>query len=845
MATGHRYTTLIPPTHLGSLGYENFTILKDKRLGQGAYGRVYKAMYDDLPCAAKVLHPTLVDSQVKRFESECEILSKIKHPNVVLYLGLRTDPETRQPVLLMELLDESLTRMLRQSQNPLPYHVQVNISHDISLALAYLHSHNIIHRDLSSNNILISAKQIAKVTDFGISRITDHLDSGRLTECPGTKHYMPPEALTDQPSYTALLDIFSLGVIIIQVLTRLFPNPLPKTKSLTHCSLLQSHGRYQVVVPELERRREHINSIYPHNHPLLEISLKCIQDDPKERPHASDLCRTFIELKSWSTYVESRKTDSDQVNSTGPHVRDGDRESGHQDTTQIKSTHQERDVNTSRLYPQQSDQEKLLRANLKEKEVALTKCAQEIQHLQEKNRNLTAVLYQKENQLQQSNNELLAAKEACRLQAEEKKELTENSKQEIARLRETNWRVIDEKDRESHKKDALISTKEAQIIHLNEKLREREQRITDLQTSTFNLHEHQQHQQTQPSPTITVSVNHETQTSKLDKCGLKEETPQVIPKSQGTAPISMHRGATAVHNGVAYFTYKEKILSYNIHSQVWTTEPDCPQTSGGFTVVGELPTMVGGLKGGQVTNEVISLIGGLWTETFPEMPTPRIHSSAVVSQDHLIVAGGSLSEKLCGDVLSVVEVMEISRCQSDQAWSAVSSLLHPLAEASVVIHDEQIVLVGGTNRSGKTLITQSCEVSVLLSTKKTPPPPRNPKSAKAKLKKAFDSKHDSAPPSEWTQLDDSRQFHSTCVSVGGHLLAIGGCNSGGIGTRCVHWYNCHSCLWEEVGLLSIARWLCSVVSLPGNELMVVGGYWTLSSSDTVLTDKEEISRLEQ
>lgn len=845
MATGHIYTTLVPPTHLGSLGYQNFTIFKDQVLGRGAYGRVYKAMYDDLPCAAKVLHPTLVDGkigrQVERFERECEILSKIKHPNIVLYLGLRTDPDTRQPVLLMELLNESLTRMLQQLQNHLPYHIQVDISHDVSLALAYLHSHNIIHRDLSSNNVLIAAKRIAKVTDFGMSCITDHFSSSKLTECAGTKHYMPPEALSDQPIYTKLLDIFSLGVIIIQILTRLLPNPSPKTRILTHCSQLQPHRRYQVVVPEQERRAEHINMIYPPTHPLLEISLQCIQDDPKDRPQASKLCSKFIELKQSLMYAARRQSDNDHVRPPGPCANDTDKDRN-QDVTQLKKKIQERNEEVSRLSQQLSENEKLLSVNFKEiqeKQVALTKCSQEIQYLQETSHNLTAILHQKENQLQQSSSAFQAAKEACRLQSEEKKELMETSSQRIAHLLETNNKIIYERKRECQEKDELLSMKEAQIIDLNEKLHDSEQRIADLQRSNFNLHEHQQKE---PSPIIISPVHHEIKRSHSDKCGVKE-TPEVILKSQSSAPISMSRGATAIHNSVAYFTYKEKVLSYNMRSQTWATEPDCPQASGGFTVVRELLTMTGGLKAGQVTNEIVSLIDGWWTETFPGMPTPRIYSSAVVCHNHLIVAGGSASEKLGGNVLSVVEVMDINNCQNDQAWSAVSSLLHPLAEASVVIHDEQIVLLGGIDRSGRTLITLVCEVTMLLSTKRAPPPPS--KSGKLKLKKATTNSKQDNPPSEWARLDDSRQFHSTCLSVGDHLLAVGGCFHSGVGTRCVYRYNCHGGLWEEIGLLSTARWLCSAVSLPGNELMVVGGYTTLSGGDTALTDKVETLRLEQ
>ena len=205
-------------------------------------------------------------------------------------------------------------------------------------------------------------------------------------------------------------------------------------------------------------------------------------------------------------------------------------------------------------------------------------------------------------------------------------------------------------------------------------------------------------------------------------------------------------------------------------TQTWVIEPDCPQASGGFTVVGELPTMIGGQKYGHATNELVSLVDGLWLQTFPSMPTPRIYSSAVMCCNHLIVAGGSLSVKLPGDVLSAVEVMDMNNYQSDQAWSVVSSLQHPLAEASMVIHHKEIILLGGTDRNGKTLVTLVCDAAMLFGSKRAPP--RNPKNAKSfgtKLKKALDptSKPRDNTPSLWARLVDSRHFHSTCVSVGG------------------------------------------------------------------------------
>ena len=103
------------------------------------------------------------------------------------------DPESRLLVMLMELLEESLTKMLESSQHSLAYYVQVDICHDIALAVAYLHSNDIIHRDLSSNNVLMIAGKRAKVTDFCMSKQADTAPNmTSLTMCPGTLAYMPP-----------------------------------------------------------------------------------------------------------------------------------------------------------------------------------------------------------------------------------------------------------------------------------------------------------------------------------------------------------------------------------------------------------------------------------------------------------------------------------------------------------------------------------------------------------------------------------------------------------------------------------------------------------------------------
>ena len=290
--------------------YRNFHINKSQQLGHGAYGAVYKAKCNQLPCAAKVLHPTILDPTdpgagriMQRFQQECAFLENIRHPNIVQYLGITRDPESRLPVLLMELLDESLTKMLEQSQKPLAYFVQVNICHDIALAVAYLHSNDIIHRDLSSNNVLIMAKSRAKVTDFGMSKLAGAAPSMTpLTMCPGTLAYMPPEALEEPPRYTKKLDCFSEGVMMIQVCTRLWPEPGPRTKTVQDSR--SPTGRSQIPVLEQKRRKSHIDMI-DHGHPLLPIAIDCFCYQENERPSSEELCERLTGLKETTEYGES------------------------------------------------------------------------------------------------------------------------------------------------------------------------------------------------------------------------------------------------------------------------------------------------------------------------------------------------------------------------------------------------------------------------------------------------------------------------------------------------------------------------------------------------------------
>ena len=307
------------------IGFREIELLKDETLGVGSYGSVCKARCDHLLCAAKIIHLILVPPNaqqispqrehrqpIKRFEMECDFLKEIRHPNIIQYLGMYRDPETGLPVLLMELMDESLTHFLETSTEPIPYHIQLTICLDIVQALSFLHLNGIIHRDLSSNNILLIGKGRAKLTDFGMAKLVDvRMSRVSNTKCPGTDAYMPPEAIDNQVVYTEKGDVFSFGVNIIQILTRKFPQPGDRFNTVPINHPRFPSGRVEVRVPEIERRANHISEINTA-HPLLPIALDCLKNQEGERPSTGELCQRLAALKDTPEYTGSERAVEDR-----------------------------------------------------------------------------------------------------------------------------------------------------------------------------------------------------------------------------------------------------------------------------------------------------------------------------------------------------------------------------------------------------------------------------------------------------------------------------------------------------------------------------------------------------
>ena len=166
-----------------------------------------------LKCAGKKIHELLLrqgdDSYtVRRFEEECRLLSQVRHPNIVQFLGVYFQQGVRAPILVMEFLPTNLTSCIEQC-GILLKEISYSILHNVALGLCYLHSQTppIVHRDLSSNNVLLTPNVRAKISDLGVARILNltPLQVSHMTQTPGTPAYMPPEVMVAIPNMTQVL----------------------------------------------------------------------------------------------------------------------------------------------------------------------------------------------------------------------------------------------------------------------------------------------------------------------------------------------------------------------------------------------------------------------------------------------------------------------------------------------------------------------------------------------------------------------------------------------------------------------------------------------------------------
>ena len=253
-------------------------------ISRGAYGSVHSGELDGRPVAVKRIHLLLLqaarsqgnfDQVMADFKRECQLLERIDHPHVVDFRGAFYDQTTDGPVLVMEKMQKNLLQFLERSGNDLSPQKKLEICLAIARGLRFLHTHTppIVHRDLTDKNVLLGKDGLVKIGDLGQSRLKANNAEYFTSAQPGAIPFMPPEAMQEHSRYNEKLDVFSLGVLMLEIATQQPP-----------CVKLVGIGTKK----EVDRRRVDLAKL-KEGHCLKPLILSCLKDDPQERPDIASI----------------------------------------------------------------------------------------------------------------------------------------------------------------------------------------------------------------------------------------------------------------------------------------------------------------------------------------------------------------------------------------------------------------------------------------------------------------------------------------------------------------------------------------------------------------------------
>ncbi len=253
------------------------TVLNDKykiekKIGEGGFGIVYRGFDTKLkrPVAIKILPPTsFKESFRKRFLRESEALAKLNHPNIVTVFDC--GEHQGRPFLVMELVNgPSIEELV--ATTTLTLSQVCSFSLQICKAMSYAHDQGIIHRDLTLRNIMYDKAEgkdaLIKILDFGLVKLLHSEMQTTATSIMGTPTYMPPEQILGRSTDTRA-DIFSFGVGLYRILNGHFPFEAEHPAALMYMIVNEANIDFVEDVPE----------------ELKNITLRCLEKDPKNRPH--------------------------------------------------------------------------------------------------------------------------------------------------------------------------------------------------------------------------------------------------------------------------------------------------------------------------------------------------------------------------------------------------------------------------------------------------------------------------------------------------------------------------------------------------------------------------------
>ncbi|KAL4441650.1 hypothetical protein ABPG74_021582 [Tetrahymena malaccensis] len=259
-----------------------------KKIGEGSYGQVFKGTWAKTQVAIKQFgkqNSKFHLRKVQDFISEVRVINNLRHPNIVLYMGVCFYQS--QYFMITEYLQEgSLYDHLHIKHTAFSEAKQIDMIEDMALGMVYLHGRKVMHCDLKSSNVLIDENWNVKLCDFGLSRIKSTLNkkkNARKNEgLIGTPQWMAPEIMRRE-QYQEHSDVYSFGMIMWEIATRKVPY-----LGLSHQQIYGTVGydeNYQVEVPKRGIPR------------YLNLMKKCLRRNPQERPTFQEVVEEILLIK--------------------------------------------------------------------------------------------------------------------------------------------------------------------------------------------------------------------------------------------------------------------------------------------------------------------------------------------------------------------------------------------------------------------------------------------------------------------------------------------------------------------------------------------------------------------
>eukprot|EP01125_Pyxidicula_operculata_P011719 TRINITY_DN383_c0_g1_i6.p1 TRINITY_DN383_c0_g1~~TRINITY_DN383_c0_g1_i6.p1 ORF type:complete len:367 (-),score=44.76 TRINITY_DN383_c0_g1_i6:1315-2391(-) len=217
-----------------------------KQIGKGYYSTVHLGMYHGLQVAVKHIVPSALGNlqEIILLEREISLLKLLRHPHIITFLGIIDTPGSQDIKIVTEFMENGdLRNYLKNKDKSIPWDARIRMSRDIASAMAYLHSHGIIFRDLKGRNLLLDKYLRVKICDFGLAKsygvpmlhsAATHLSNSRKAKpkspevttnlrressVVGTPAFMAPEIVKDG-SYSQKADVFSYGLVLLEIITR-------------------------------------------------------------------------------------------------------------------------------------------------------------------------------------------------------------------------------------------------------------------------------------------------------------------------------------------------------------------------------------------------------------------------------------------------------------------------------------------------------------------------------------------------------------------------------------------------------------------------------------------------